>query len=161
MSHWIIHLTIFLKRNCCSRNHTLSLSRCYIWRNYFMTVLYTCVVRMIYRHTTSTMSFSDANLLLFTTPLPLPHEKPIYSSDACLGITLSSRSPVLFTYFSPAVLCSPGSLEIRACGEISAKLYYVACCMFRNTFKVKYPMISAKSKVIFIWWFALKGSIAL
>lgn len=55
-----------------------------------------CVVRIMYRHTTSTMSFSDATLLLFTTPLSLPHEKLICPSDAHLGITLSSRSPGTF-----------------------------------------------------------------
>ncbi len=116
-----------------------------------------CVVRMKYRHTTSTMSFSDATLLLFTTPRPLPHGKLICPSDAHLGITLSSWSP---RYFSPAVLCSPGSLEYVHVVRFSAKWYYVAFCMFRDTFKVKCLMINAKSKFIFIRWVALKGSIA-
>jgi len=30
-----------------------------------------------------------------------------------------------------------GSLEIHACGDISAKLYFLVYCTFRDTFKVR------------------------
>lgn len=45
---------------------------------------------------------------------------------------------------------NPGSLEKCAFGNISAKLHYIASCMFHNTFKMKCLVSSANSLFSFI-----------
>ncbi len=48
-----------------------------------------------------------------------------------------------------------------ACGNISAKLYCIASCTFRNTFEGKCPVSGAKSMFRFIWNGCESGSILL
>ncbi len=57
----------------------------------------------------------------------------------------SSHGNILLYSTGDTLITNPGSLEIRACGDISAKWYYLASCASQYTFKMKCPESGIKS----------------
>ncbi len=57
----------------------------------------------------------------------------------------SSHGNILLYSTGDTLITIPGSLEIHAFGDISAKLYYISSCAFQYTFKVKCPESGTKS----------------
>ncbi len=91
------------------------------------------------------MGFSWINVVWYQAWCRLP----LYLTDqrcVCVCVCVNLHDCRIWRASSP-VLHNPGSLEIRACGNISATRYYVTYCTSRGSFKVKCPVSGTKTHV--------------